>query len=241
MLDENILYVDLLNEYPNFHGYDWLKNELNKRSDAEQFTLNNPEAHVPEHLDGGGKGDELRTWFYNDFMTRMIRSLKKDYPGLDFFASLDQGIDKIDLSEYSAIDFHIWFAHHKEMAPIWKIAERDQSMELFAENARLYTLWKDNQEMLVKWVDDRIATVSEYARKNNIVCGNTEGWGPIMWFDHPELDWRFAKEAAEICVDSALRHDNYKFICTSNFTHPQFKGMWEDVKWHQQITKRITG
>ena len=67
-----------------------------------------------------------------------------------------------------------------------------------------------------------------------ILLGNTEGWGPIFWFDHPELDWRWVKESANICVDLALRHDNYKFICTSNFTHPQFEGIWEDVEWHNQ-------
>ena len=26
--DDNIIYVDLLNEYPFWHGYDWLKKEL---------------------------------------------------------------------------------------------------------------------------------------------------------------------------------------------------------------------
>jgi len=42
-----------------------------------------------------------------------------------------------------------------------------------------------------------------------------------------------------ICVDLARSHENYKFICTSNFTHPQFKGIWEDIKWHREITSRI--
>jgi hypothetical protein len=30
-----------------------------------------------------------------------------------------------------------------------------------------------------------------------------------------------------------------EFICTSNFTHPQFKGMWNDIAWHRKITKKI--
>jgi len=76
--------------------------------------------------------------------------------------------------------------------------------------------------------------------KNNIGCGNTEGWRPIFWFDHPELDWYWVKESAEICVDLARKHDNYKFICTSNFTHQQFKGIWEDVNWHKQILNTCT-
>lgn len=71
------------------------------------------------------------------------------------------------------------------------------------------------------------------------MCGNTEGWGPIGWYDHPDLNWEWVKESTEICVNLAKKHNEYKFICTSNFTHPQFKGLWEDVKWHKRITKII--
>ena len=45
---DNVIYVDLLNEYPNWHGYDWFKNEMNTRSDIKKFKLENPEANVPE-------------------------------------------------------------------------------------------------------------------------------------------------------------------------------------------------
>ena len=119
------------------------------------------------------------------------------------------------------------------------IRSRDQSIDLERNNSKLKIYWGENKDSLIKWIDDRIAKISETARKNNIFCGNTEGWGPITWFDHPELDWKWVKESADICVDLALKYDNYKFICTSNFTHPQFKGMWEDLDWHQQITRRI--
>ncbi len=44
---KNVMYVDLLNEYPNWHGYDWLKDGLNKRSDIQQFKLDNPDANLP--------------------------------------------------------------------------------------------------------------------------------------------------------------------------------------------------
>ena len=95
------------------------------------------------------------------------------------------------------------------------------------------------KKILVGWMDGRLTDISATASKHNIVCGNTEGWGPIFWFDHPELDWKWVKESGDICVDLARKHENYKFLCTSNFTHPQFKGMWEDIKWHRNITSRI--
>jgi hypothetical protein len=99
--------------------------------------------------------------------------------------------------------------------------------------------WKEKRNEYVGWMEGRLRDISGAAAARGIVCGNTEGWGPIFWLDHPELDWGWVKESAEICVDLARRHDNYKFICTSNFTHPQFRGMWEDIRWHRKITSRI--
>jgi hypothetical protein len=47
LLDDNIIYIDLLNEYPKYHGFDWFKQEMNVRGDVQQFRLNNPDAFVP--------------------------------------------------------------------------------------------------------------------------------------------------------------------------------------------------
>jgi len=216
-----------------------LKNELNQRSDEEKIKLNNQNAHLPDLNTAGKKGKDLRTWFYNDFINKLIIDIKKKYPELEFFASLDHGLEEADLSNFAALDYHIWFAHNETMKKLWEVGERDQSTDLFAQNRNLYAHWQKNKVQLVNWIEDKIDQVSKAAARNNIVCGNTEGWGPVLWYDHPELDWRFTKESADICVDFALKHDNYKFICTSNFTHPHFKGIWDDVKWHQQITSRI--
>ncbi len=92
---DNVIYVDLLNEYPNWHGYDWLLNKLKALSGAGQNV------------------NSLKQKFYNDFINNLAGSLKSKYPGLDFFASLYSGmdLDLIDLSHFNALDYHIWFAH----------------------------------------------------------------------------------------------------------------------------------
>lgn len=238
---DNVIYVDLLNEYPNWHGYDWFKNEMNKRSDVKQFKLDNPDANVPGADDDKKQGNLLQQRFYTDFINKTIQTLKGKYPDLEFFASLDSGmdLDRIDLSNFNALDYHIWFAHSGKIPGLSDISSRNQTLDYRKVNANLIEYWKANKSSLVDWMDGRITDIATTASKNKIVCGNTEGWGPIFWFDHPELDWQWVKESADICVDLALKHDNYKFICTSNFTHPQFKGMWEDRKWHRQITSRI--
>ena len=238
---DNVIYVDLLNEYPNWHGYDWFKSEMNKRSDIKQFQLDNPEANVPDFDTAKNQGNPLQQRFYNDFINTTITALKAKYPDLEYFASFDPGmaLDRIDLSNFNAVDYHVWFAHSGRITGLGDIRSRNQSLDYRQVYANLMDSWRENKESLVKWMDGSITDIASAASKNNIVCGNTEGWGPIWWFDHPELDWQWVKESADICVDLALKHDNYKFICTSNFTHPQFKGMWEDVKWHRQITSRI--
>jgi hypothetical protein len=238
---DNVIYVDLLNEYPNWHGYDWFKNEMNKRSDIKQFKLDNPDANVPNFDTEKQKGNPLQRQFYNDFINSLILSLKQKYSELEFFASLDSAMDlkNIDLANFSAIDYHIWFAHTGKIPGLNEVSSRNQTLDYREVYTNLKNYWNENKSALVEWIDGRITDISQTAAKNNLVCGNTEGWGPIFWFDHPALDWKWVKESADICVDLALKHSNYKFICTSNFTHPQFQGMWEDVKWHQQITSRI--
>lgn len=196
---------------------------------------------MPDSDNVNKDGNLLQQQFYNDFINKTIQFLKGKYPDLEFFASLDSGmaLDRIDLSRFNALDYHVWFAHSDRIPGLGEISSRNQTLDYRKANANLTEYWKANKSSLIGWMNSRITEIATTALKNNIVCGNTEGWGPIFWFDHPELDWHWVKESAEICVDLARKHNNYKFICTSNFTHPQFKGMWEDVKWHKQITKKI--
>ena len=237
---DNVIYVDLLNEYPFWHGYDWLKNEMNKRSDAKKFLLDNPDANVPDFVPREND-NRLQQIFYNNFIDKLICSLKNKYNELEFFASLDSGmsLDKINLDNFQALDYHIWFAHKGCIPGLREIAGKKLSQDFRAIYKDLYSYWTQNKTTLTSWIDKRISKIAATAAKHNIVCGNTEGWGPIFWYDHPDLSWNWIKESADICIDLAKKHQQYKFICTSNFTHPQFKGLWKDVTWHKQITRRI--
>ncbi len=238
---DNVIYVDLLNEYPNWHGYDWLKKNMNKLSGLDQYKLDNPEANVPDQIISGKNSNPEQQKFYNSFISSVIKTLKGRYPDMDFYASLDSSmeLDRIDMTEFDALDYHIWFAHTGKVPGLDKVGSRDQTQDYREVYSGLQLYWKENRDSLVKWMEGRLSDISTAASKHNIVCGNTEGWGPISWFDHPELNWEWTKESAEICVDLAKRHDNYKFICTSNFTHPQFRGIWDDIQWHKKITDRI--
>jgi len=102
----------------------------------------------------------------------------------------------------------------------------------------MQSYWQQNKQTLIAWADSELKLRADVAKANNLTCGNTEGWGAIIWNEHPALDWQFIKEAGDICADLSVKH-GFKFICTSNFTHPHFPGIWTDVKWHRNITNRI--
>jgi hypothetical protein len=244
LLDENIIYIDLLNEYPFWHGYDWLKKELDARGDIRQFKLNNPNANIPDDfvITKEERFNPLQKQFYNEFASNLIHKLRSQYPEYPFHFSLDSGMkpDKIDLSHFGALDYHVWFANSGKLPYLKELGNIDQSKDNRIIYRDFLEVWKQKKAGMISCMDDKIKNISETARQYNIPCGNTEGWGAVFWQDHPDVDWQFIKEAAEICVDLAKGHDNYKFICTSNFTHPQFKGMWEDIKWHRRLTARIT-
>ncbi|MDR1336867.1 MAG: hypothetical protein LBK22_08570 [Tannerella sp.] len=245
LLDDNILYVDVLNEYPCSHGYDWLKEELNKRLDAKKFKANNPEANIPDPDAGNIPDNYLKIAFQKEFANDILSRLKAGYPSVDFFVSFDPcigSLDNIDLTHFGAIDRHIWVCRYDRGfpgigEPGKRVQGKDTDYRVNMETVNAF--FKENKAGIAAWTKEQLNDVAQTAAKHRLVCGNTEGWGPVFWFDHPELTWDWVKEAGDLCVDLACDCPEYKFICTSNFTHPHFKGIWEDVKWHRKITGRI--
>ncbi len=247
-LDENglldrALYVDVLNEYPFWHGYEWLKNQLDARSDVKKFKEDNPDAHIPDVVpdESSGGMNPVQREFYNHVAKSTLNRLKKRWSGLPFYVSLDSGmpLSNIDLEAFDGLDYHVWFVHgamgDTGYGSIHGMKDEKEFYEIYSSMMRY---WKEHRNELIEWMEGRISAIAAAARKRGIPCGNTEGWGPISWIDHPALGWEWVKESAEICCELALKY-GYKFICTSNFTHPHFKGMWDDIAWHRKITNRI--
>lgn len=241
---DRVLYVDLLNEYPLWHGYDWLRDELNVRADAATFRAKKPDVHVADADAFVKRGvfTPAQREFFNTFLNDTISRLKTKWPRLDFMASFtcDVPVEDIDLSKCGALDYHGWFNYYPEVYGIIDHTNIPGPNDIRFEQMqkRLNEFWQQNRSKMIDWIAARIKAVADHAAKYRIPCGNTEGWGAANWMDHPALTWDFIKEAGDICVDLALAN-GYKFICTSNFTHPQFRGMWNDVKWHQRLTSRI--
>jgi hypothetical protein len=243
LLDDNVIYIDLLNEYPKYHGFDWFKKEMNARGNADHFKLNNPTAFIPDNLEmtKGNGYNALQQQFVNDFGNDLIRKLKQRFPQYPYQLSVTYTtpLESVDLSQFGTLDYHLWFTAAADI-PHWRaLGGIDQSKDNRPAFAELQTFWKEKKGEMTRWMDKAITGVAQRAKQHKITAGNTEGWGPVGWLDHPDLNWNWVKEAGDIAIELAKQHDTYRYLCSSNFTHPQFRGIWEDVKWHKKITSRI--
>ncbi len=251
----NVAYIDLLNEYPNGHGFWWLHEMLS--------TMRQPK-------EVGKVYNSQQRKFYRDFMDDAIIALKKRWGNLSFATSKllyqagPHDMDR-DYSNFDFLDFHIWhsdcnfvnedtgyfdlmFCHGMPEKLFSTQATNDYGPKTvitlpsdihYADcHQKMLKKWEENKEQFKLWLEDRIADVAEIGKKYDIPIGNTEGWGPVNWFDHPSLDWTLIKECGELGAKLGSKY-NYKFNCTSNMCEPQFLGMWEEIEWHQRMTKII--
>ena len=237
-----VCYVDLLNEYPLWHGFEWLQEQLNQRGDVKLFEKNNPDANVPNELFAKkGRFNGLQTRFYQEFMSQALQQLRAKWPALDIFACETGGILAQDYKHHGALDKHFWFTHHPGFAKgsgfSW-LTRAKTDHDITERYRKGLEVWRRMRPELSKWMEGQIQQVAIDGKKHGIPVGNTEGWGAVFWDDHPGIDWTFIKEAAELAVPLALKH-GYRFVCTSNFCEPQFRGMWEDLAWHRRMTKTI--
>ena len=245
----DVLYVDLLNEYPFNHGFDWLKRALRaKQLNVDVSEIVSENAGL-EHL-WKGNFDSFSTDYHITFLNEAIAMLSQKWPKLDLFASLTPFYenmapeDAADISNFAALDMHIWFGLNDEFAAAtnwWQdVLPNGSDMRFDKCNRAIKNFWSKNKESQIKIMEGKIKATAITAKKYGIPYGNTEGWGVVNWNDHPSLDWDFIKEAAEICAKLGIEN-GYIFNCTSNFTHPHFTGYWNDVKWHQKVTSIIKG
>ena len=105
-------------------------------------------------------------------------------------------------------------------------------------NQSLHDYYFGNLELCHQWMKEHIEQAAALGQKYHIPVGNTEGWGIINWCEHPYLEWDMIKHAG--LVSAKLASDaGFSFICSCNFCHPQFPGVWNDLAWHKQITDII--
>ena len=219
---DNILYVDLCNEWP---GNIW----------APFFN-----ALYPKVYWGQWDAPESMEW-----MKKAIALVREAYPDLPLVFSTDsQDLwrFKNDLSYFDLVEHHIWMANQNQgeflKAIDYKNGRFDpQAYKNVQANAeRVYREKPDYWSgLLIKQID----AMAETARGIGKPLITTECWGIIDYKDWPMLKWDWVKDLCEMGVKEAAATGQWVGIATSNFCAPQFVGMWRDVEWHRRLTTLI--
>lgn len=243
-LMRDILFVDLANEFPFFNGFKALRLEAERAARIQRGR----EQAGDEHMQVGNEGVPLSTVersMYRDFSAQALRHFRTRWPQFDVTLSHSANMDAFqpgrytDIASMDVLDLHVWFGHHPAMSEFDQ--GKAQSLTLQQREAkytRLKNFWRERGGELIQWLDATLGHFAQLEGSRGCVRGNTEGWGLVGWDDLPGLDWDFMKKAGDLGVDLARKH-GFKFICTSNFTHPHFKRLWADVAWHRAATARI--
>lgn len=233
----HIAFVDLLNEQPLYHGWEWFHRMLR--------TLDDP--GIPGRL-----YNPRQVAWYNQVTHAAITALQARWPRLLFTASQTRNLPDdcpytdLQPAGFGCIDRHMWFVIDEECrrrTGYWTTLHRmfgDRNDAAWAgEAAALKAWWRDDRDQAVARMDAELAEIAAWGAKHRLPVGNTEGWGPIFWWDHPALDWEWTKECGELGARLGAKH-GFAFNCTANFTHPHF-AIWDDVVWHRRCCEIILG
>lgn len=237
---DDIVYVDLLNEYPLWHGYTWLSDELQHIKNVDQVPFDflndrQEKRYNPEQIT-----------FYNQFINNVIRILKKKWPKIKFTVSLTNTLNTpwqdFDANSCEVLDIHQWMIYNKDFSKQSKYFDtihtyKPKTNFAVAQKAMM-DYWMSHKKEMTDWLKNSMKERKTLADSLAIPLGCTEGWGSVMWMEHKDLNWDFVKQSGLLAAHLG-NEIGYSFNCSSNFTHPHFSTLWEDVDWHQEVTKVI--
>ncbi len=217
---DSILYVDLCNEWP---AESWAPFFKAKRDGHNWST------------------QESVSW-----MKEAAVAMQQQYPAIPFTFSFDyyqQDILQGNPTPYlDVIEQHLWMASlnngefNDKLGIDWDgFSSRD--LERMAEKAE--PLYKANKPYWDQILTSSIRQFAADARVANKPLVTTECWGMVNYKDYPMLDWSLEKELCVLGVTTAAATGQWVAMATSNFCGPQYKGMWDDVSWHQKLTSII--
>lgn len=220
-LADDILYVDLCNEFPQFNWAPYLYGRLG----GAELQRTSP---------------RIETW-----MRDSIRLLREAYPKLGYtysFASQLTDWKPQDVSMLDLLENHIWMAS-PEVSEFNQVVGYDfdwfkpDSFDALARNGRQeYFSRQDYYDQRLFW---RIDENAEWSRVSGKPLVTTECWSIIDYKDWPGLDWDWVLDLNAKGVEYAAATGRWTGMATSNFCGPQFVGMWREVEWHRRMTDLI--
>jgi hypothetical protein len=222
-LADQVLYVDLANEFPVplFNPYAY------------------PEGTAADILPRDAP--PLRTW-----MADAIGAVREKHPDFDycfsFATELDTPTDQ-DIHAFDLLELHIWMTT-PEVSDFYRRIGYD--LYTSHNDPASYRLLQHSEAEYRRdpgaWqarLAEAVEAAADWSRTSGKPLVSTECWAIVNYKDWPGLDWAWVKELCEFGVRAAAQTRQWAVIASSNFCGPQFRGMWEDIAWHRRVTDAI--
>lgn len=218
---DNILYVDLCNEWPLAV---W----------APFFTRNG------EH--GWDDKESL------DWMRAAVAEFKRAYPSIPVTFSSTFSLQSPQFhmgSDVSFLDFlepHIWMTNssgfYEKVGYGFERFDDIGYTNMALHGEEEYRAHRERyDESLVK----EIEAAARWARHTGKPLVTTECWSVVDYKDWPLLNWDWILDLNRLGVTTAAKTGCWAGMATSNFCGPQFVGMWRELDWHREMTGIIHG
>ena len=211
---DNLLYVDLCNEFPLSV---W----------APFFS----KTDVPR------ESRQAVQW-----MQEAVEVFKTYYPDIPVtFSFAPPGYDEhMDVSFLDFLEPHLWMAnnsdYYENVGYAYEKFDDTGYTNMALRGKDTYFLEKDRYD---RCLTDGIQLLSRWALREGKPLITTECWSVVDYKDGPLLDWDWILDLNRLGVTEALKTGCWAGMATSNFCGPQFVGMWRETRWHQDLTRRI--
>lgn len=218
-----LLYVDLCNEFPLKTWAPYLyRDDLPAPSGANR---------------------SMNDALVADWMGRAIAVVRARHPHLAYTFSQTITAEDLAPQDVGALDFlepHVWMAIVSDFqARIgYEFTKFDPlGYEVLVAKARHgYESDRHRYDHVLFETIDRLAA---WSRANDRHLVTTEAWSLVCYKDWPGLDWDWLLDLNARAVERAAATGRWIGLCTSNFTGPQFVGVWRQVQYHRRLTDLI--
>ncbi len=225
---EHLVYVDIHNEVPFFmKGYKQLLKEK-----------------VGLEWDRGLPFTSEQIGFLADDLNGAMRLLQREFPELRFTASIhaDERWMRVPL-HFDCLDVHFYLDADQRWVNRTKFDEwitrgfytDDSWFREFSDRCRKS---RDAvMPMLFQKQQEKLAAFAAWAGRHGMPLTTSESWSSWYYVDHPDLDWEWLLEWAEMTVDGAVDQNMWGWT-PHNYVQPQFEN-WKDAAWHRKLTDRF--
>lgn len=103
---------------------------------------------------------------------------------------------------------------------------------LVAKSRRGYEEMQDHYDATIFNAIDRLA---EWSRAVDRYLLTAEAWALVCYKDWAGLEWDWLLDLNARAVERATQTGRWIGLCTSNFTGPQFSGVWREIEYHRRL------